>query len=448
MAGFKSKKFEKVRHFDSKNYERLSFLGHEALHLLKRKEEGGDRNIAIILKNLWPQGDAPERMDQVDGTRFVARSLDLWEQWARVVELMTERDPSKVRAKNGFETFGKECRDFIFLFQAMFHKAQCKAFYLHTLMAHAGDFMRELGKYDMCLGMMSNSGAERRHEYGLRAFKRSLCGGCWAKTNQEIADKRNLSAYLTLREILVWQYGADLLSHEMALRAASASSDGPNIISSRRKLVDRALGKEKADQATEGGSATDGAQPLLSIQEVEAELHSDCDLEKPVVCLETGSEGWITVEHDKSKALESVPYGDTCEADTPLPPGVQMLNGKLSYFVGKDASLTNGFADWLSDCSGDGSEDDCDSDDGSERFKDLAAFASDSDAEDGDYDPDEDKRVRRIREAMRNGTVGVGRLGEDDLDLMGLGSSVVDESVEHKKTRKRARVSMENHFST
>ena len=28
MAGFKSKKFEKVRRFDSNNYEKLTFLGH------------------------------------------------------------------------------------------------------------------------------------------------------------------------------------------------------------------------------------------------------------------------------------------------------------------------------------------------------------------------------------------------------------------------------------
>ena len=161
MVGFKSKKFkfEKLRNFDSKNYEKLSFLGHESLHLLKRKDGVGDRNIAVLLKHIWPQGDAPDRLDKVDGASFVARSLDLWEQWAKVVELMIERDPEKVREQKGFENFGKECRDFIFLFQAMFHKAQCKAFYLHTLMAHAGDFMRELGKYGMCLGMMSNSGA-------------------------------------------------------------------------------------------------------------------------------------------------------------------------------------------------------------------------------------------------------------------------------------------------
>jgi len=442
-AGFKSKKFEKLRHFDTSNYERLSFLGHESLHLLKRNEEG-DRNIAVILKHLWPQGDAPERKDQVDGARFVARSVDLWEKWARVVELMTERDPKTVRAKNGFATFGKDCRDFIFHFQAMFHKAECKAFYLHTLMAHAGDFMRELGKYDMCLGMMSNSGAERRHEYGRRAFKRSLCGGCWAKTNKDLAEKQNLSAYLTLREILVWQYGSDLLSHEMALRAAAAPSDGPNLFSSRRKLVDQALGGGRAGTGPGTDCALDPKPlPLLSMKEVEEESRSDCDLGKPACCLETGSEGWITVEHDKSKALESVPFEGEWTTGTPLPPGVQMLDGKLVYVVGRDAGLTNGIADWLSDCSGDGSDDDCDSDDGFDRFEDLAAFASDSDSEDEEYDPELDSRVHRVRLLTRNGTVGVGRLGEDDRDLMGLKPTI---SEKPRPARKRQRVSMAHNF--
>ena len=39
-AGFKSKKFEKLKRFDSKDCERLSFLGHEPLHLLKQGSNG------------------------------------------------------------------------------------------------------------------------------------------------------------------------------------------------------------------------------------------------------------------------------------------------------------------------------------------------------------------------------------------------------------------------
>ncbi len=429
MAGFKSKRFEKLRNFDSKNYEKMSFLGHESLHLLKRPDGGGDRNIAVILKHIWPQGDAPKRLDQVDGTGFVARSLDLWEQWAKVVELMTERDFEKVRKKQGFENFGKECRDFCFMFQAMFHKAQCKAFYLHTLMAHAGDFMRELGKHGMCLGMMSNSGAERRHEYGRRAFKRSLCGGCWAKTNPDLAAKRNLSAYLTLREVLIWQYGADLWSHEMAVRAdaaySSESTEGESTegresttISSRRHLVAQALAG--LSQSNTAGSETDGVSdrlPLLSFQEADRELRRNCDLDAPSPCLETDSEGWITVDHDKSKALEFVPFEGEWKEGEPLPPGVQkQADGALVLLIGRVPELTSGVADWLSDCSGDGSDDGSDSDDGSCRFEDLADFESDS--EDEDYDPNLDKRLSRVLEGIRTGAVQVGCLEWHDAQLI------------------------------
>jgi len=412
-AGFKSKKFEKLRHFDSKNYEKLSFLGHESLHLLKQGANG-ERNIALILKSIWPQGDAPQRADEVNGDRFVARSIDLWEQWAKVVELMTERDPEELRKKNGFATFGKECRDFCFLFQAMFHKTQCKGFYLHTLMAHAGDFMRELEKHGMCLGMMSNSGAERRHEYGRRAFKRSLCGGCWAKHDEALALKRNLSAFLTLREVLTWQYGADLWTHEMATRAARNSGDAMETegIESRRRMVQRAL----AELASK-----EDRPPLLSMEEQEKELQYGSDLAEAAQCLETGSEGWITVAHDSSKALEWVKFGGERKEGQPLNPWeMEAADGSLSVLVGRDPRLTNGMADWLSDRSGNGSEDGSDSDDGSEagaRFADLGDF-EESDSDDIDYDPKSDPRLVRVLTVVQSDDFGVSRLGADDAELI------------------------------
>ena len=56
-----------------------------------------------------------------------------------------------------------------------------------------------------------------------RTFKRLLCCGCWAKSKEELAVKPNLSAFQTSCEILMFQYGADLLSHEMAVQASAAS---------------------------------------------------------------------------------------------------------------------------------------------------------------------------------------------------------------------------------
>jgi hypothetical protein len=145
-------------------------------------------------------------------------------------------------------------------------------------MAHAGDFMRELEKHGMCLGMMSNSGAERRHDYGRRAFKRSLCGGCWAKHDEALALKRNLTAFLTLREVLTWQYGPDLWTHEMATRAARNSVDAMETegIESRRHRVQKALAE----------LASKEDRPPLLQDGSDLELQDGSDLE-----LQDGSEG-------------------------------------------------------------------------------------------------------------------------------------------------------------
>jgi hypothetical protein len=166
MIGLKSRKFQKVRMVTYENCERLSCLGHETLLLLKKNEGSGKRNVQVLLEHLWPSGDASESRE---GSNFVERSIVLWDCWGEVVELMSERDLEKLRkliySKHsiGLPSFIKVCREFCFRHQALLHKTHCKSFYLHTLLAHAGEFIRELEKFDMCLGMMSNSGVERQH---------------------------------------------------------------------------------------------------------------------------------------------------------------------------------------------------------------------------------------------------------------------------------------------
>jgi hypothetical protein len=415
LIGLKSKKFQKVRMFNCDNYERLSFLGHEALQLLKRDATTGKRNVQVLLEHLWPAGDASESKE---GRNFVQRSIVLWECWGEVVELMSERDPAKLRKSNnvrhgdGFARFGKVCREFCFRYQALFHKTHCKSFYLHTLLAHGGDFMRELERHGMCLGMMSNSGAERRHEYGRRAFRRSLCGGCWAKHDQELANKANMSAFLTLREILIWQYGSDLVSHEKARRAAAppadarasesgtdpqAVSDGaPSEVPQARLRLTRENLEKHCDVA-------DGLnrllEPLLSPTEAEDESRRDAPMDETPEAAsglgETVQAGWQRVEHDQSLALNSisVPHdeadglpADRCYAGSAC---------KMTYDIGRDSRLTNGVCDVVSDIDGDGSED-CSSDGGSDsdssdcssdggprvRFDELEDFSEDDDDSD------------------------------------------------------------------
>jgi hypothetical protein len=104
----------------------------------------------------------------------------------------------------------------------MYHEQHCRSFYLHVLMHHAGDFMRELATEGMCLGMMSNSGVERLHQYGWRAARKALTGACWKTRSPALAGKANLFAYLTLRlgEVLIWQCGTDIVSQSIALKAS------------------------------------------------------------------------------------------------------------------------------------------------------------------------------------------------------------------------------------
>ncbi len=50
-------------------------------------------------------------------------------------------------------------------------------FYLHALMHHCGDFMEYCLRRKLTVGMLENSGAERRHEIGRVQFKKALSGG-------------------------------------------------------------------------------------------------------------------------------------------------------------------------------------------------------------------------------------------------------------------------------
>ena len=204
-------------------YEKLTFEGHQALKLLA-EDDGGKMAVTRILESMWPTGDA----DGEGGAKYVPRVTALWAQWRKVVDLMKERDPSKVAQVDGFERFGKECREFCRLYQGMYHEQHCRSFYLHVLMHHAGDFMRELATEGMFLWMMSNSGVERRHEYGRRAAKKAMTGACWKHKSPALAGKANLFAYLTLKEVLVWQCGTDIVSHSIALKASQQPDSEPH----------------------------------------------------------------------------------------------------------------------------------------------------------------------------------------------------------------------------
>uniref|UniRef100_A0A7S0MB41 Uncharacterized protein n=1 Tax=Cryptomonas curvata TaxID=233186 RepID=A0A7S0MB41_9CRYP len=421
LIGLKSKKIQKVRMFSCDNYERLSFLGHEALHLLKKDRDSGKRNVQVLLEHLWPSGDASESAEGVD---FVNRSVELWECWGEVVELMSERNPENLRKwvdgmhGDGFARFGKVCREFCFRYQSMFHKTHCKSFYLHTLLAHGGDFMRELEKHGMCLGMMSNSGAERRHEYGRRAFRRSLCGGCWAKHDPELANKANMSAFLTLREILIWQYGSDLLNHEKARLAAEppdGSESGADGLPSRpapseqprpRCLLTEANLEKHCGNSEMAERLNQLLKPLLSPTEEAAEsrrVPMEADPTESVLG-ETAREGWGLVRHDRSLVLNTIPVPQE-EAAGLSGNCYSCSAGEKTYDAGRDSRLTNNICDVVSDVDGDGSDDDSSFDGSGSDCSESGSVSSESGSDCASRpDPEFDSKMRYFYQMMRKAT--------------------------------------------
>ena len=136
--------------------------------------------------------------------------LRLWSIFHTVMDQMRCTDPEREDLKN----FGKNCRDLGARWCMMMPKNRCGALYLHTLMVHGGAFMEHLLPLKLTIGMLENSGAERRHQIGKVHFRKSLAGG--GRHYLGTASNQNRTAYLTIRGVLIWQFGRDLLAQEIA----------------------------------------------------------------------------------------------------------------------------------------------------------------------------------------------------------------------------------------
>ena len=338
------KKFSKIAGASGVHtYEKLTFEGHQALKLLAEDSEGGKLAVTHILEAMWPKGDA----DGEGGRNYVPRVAALWTQWSKVVNIMKERDPAKVRDIDGFARFGKECREFCRLYQAMYHEQHCRSFYLHTLMHHAGDFMRELEGQGMCLGMMSNSGVERRHEYGRRAAKKALAGGCWKAKVPGLVGKENLFAYLTLKEVLIWQHGTDLVSHELARRAAESGKGGPN----RARVLSRsALNHSPQDSDSAPAEPTARALHVPAAQAADTEPSADSRMQEDYAdtlraveeIADISDELTSTTPCSDDSETGRVEFEGQLDGDR-LPAGVRKeVDGRLTYIADGDTDLFRG----------------------------------------------------------------------------------------------------------
>jgi uncharacterized membrane protein len=186
--------------------------------------------INRVVHQVWPDGGQAEQQT-LSGTssskltagkrkeavvsesqqqEYKYRYLHLWRIFNTVMEQMRCRDPEREDLKD----FGQNCRDLGARWCVLMPKNRCGALYLHTLMMHGGAFMAHLLPLELTIGMLENSGAERRHQIGKVHFRKSLAGG--GKQYLGMASHENRTAFLTMRGVLIWQLGRDLLAQEIA----------------------------------------------------------------------------------------------------------------------------------------------------------------------------------------------------------------------------------------
>jgi hypothetical protein len=109
-------------------------------------------------------------------------------------------------------------------------------------MMHARQFQESLLEIGQTIGMLENSGAERRHTIGKLQFRRTLCqavcSGRPVETNSAMYQGalacENRTAYYTLRGTLIWQFGTDRITWELAVLKKQARAAG-----GQRYQVDR-----------------------------------------------------------------------------------------------------------------------------------------------------------------------------------------------------------------
>lgn len=183
----------------SKYYEKITLLGTEASHLLRLDRSTEQMMIEKLLRHIWPTGEARRSSSSPLLKTFVDDTINIWKEWADVVRMLREKDPRKLDQVK----FATSCTKFVCLFQNQFHGDYCKAFYLHTLLCHAAESMKNALKLGITLGCLQNEGAENRHMYGRRAAKKSFWGGRWRTKYPNSENLENVSCYLCMMEILV-----------------------------------------------------------------------------------------------------------------------------------------------------------------------------------------------------------------------------------------------------
>jgi hypothetical protein len=201
-----------VRSEKTKGWNKVSLYGYECWRFAEQDESGVSK-IEKVIREVWPDGagivkgpaDAGSAGGLNDGV-FLEAYCELWRRFNFVMLQTRCKDPSRA----DLAEYGANCRDLGARWCMLLPSNRCSSFYLHTLVHHGGDFMDYCLERKLTIGMLENSGAERRHEIGRVQFKKALSGG--GKAFRGTREYENRSAYLTLRGLLIWQYGRDMLA--------------------------------------------------------------------------------------------------------------------------------------------------------------------------------------------------------------------------------------------
>ena len=309
-----------VRSDKTKGWNKVSLYGYECWRFAEQDEKGVSK-IEKVVRDVWPDGagivKGPSAGSGLRDGEFVSAYCALWRLFNTVMRQTRCKDPSS----EDLAEYGANCRDLGARWSLLLPSNRCSTFYLHTLVHHGGDLMEYCLQRKLTIGMLENSGAERRHEIGRVQFKKALSGGGKAYRGTQAFENR--SAYLTLRGLLIWQYGRDMLA-EMEAEARAKRLQGPPQAQSRTRAGD-------------GWSSAAGSDRLLALW-AERDLH-DATLKLDSVLCEEALQTLDTAK--EGDAPQSVVSADGSRELAGLDPEVPVLL--------EDGTVAGGVDPWHED---------------------------------------------------------------------------------------------------
>jgi hypothetical protein len=240
--------FQKVKdEHGGSSWKKVSVQGYQCYDFITKlpASDSHPEEMAIhrILHEVWPEDQASstglhnkkkrkhkDPVPDAENQCFIKAFCNLWTLFAEVSTLMRCKDIHHA----GLSSFPERCRQLGARWCLLLPSNRCNSHYLHTIMMHAGQFQKSLLDIGLTIGMLENSGAERRHTIGKLQYKRTLCqavcSGRPVENNSAMYQGalacENRTAYYTLRGTLIWQFGTDMITWELAVLKKQARAAG------------------------------------------------------------------------------------------------------------------------------------------------------------------------------------------------------------------------------